>query len=95
MAAQQQPPTPPAGGAGDSQAAQQQRRWRIETVKREGDTAETYKVVFMHGGSAYELGLFLTREEGTRVADVLTSECHPIARPPGLSLLRLAHEVLP
>ncbi len=77
MAAQQPPPPAPAGGAGDSPAAQQQqqqRRWRIEAVKREGDTAETYKVIFMHGGSAYALGLFLTREEGTRVADVLTSE---------------------
>ena len=34
----------------------------------------TWQVVFMHGGNAYELGLFSTREEGIRVADVLASE---------------------
>lgn len=54
------------------------RRWRIEPVKKDGEAGENYKVVFMHNGAAYELGLFSTREEGTRVADVLTSESAPI-----------------
>lgn len=52
--------------AAESQA--ESRKWRIESV------GENFKVVFMHGDQAYELGLFSTREEGTRVADVLTSE---------------------
>jgi hypothetical protein len=60
-------------GAGES--ASEPRRWRIEPVKRDGEAGENYKVVFMHNGTVYELGFFSTREEGTRVADVLTSEC--------------------
>ncbi len=63
-------------GAGESGSGP--RRWRIEPVRKDGDAVENYKVVFMHNGNAYELGLFSTREEGTRVADVLTSECGPL-----------------
>ena len=43
-------------------------KWRIEPV------GDNFKVVFIHDGSSYELGLFSSKEEGTRVADVLTSE---------------------
>lgn len=50
------------------------RSWRIEPV------GENFKVVFTHSDQTYELGLFSTKEEGTRVADVLTSERRP-ARP--------------
>lgn len=50
------------------------RKWTIEGVQVADHPEEVYKVVFLHDGKTYELGLFSSREEGVRVADVLTSK---------------------
>lgn len=41
-------------------------------MEEAGEADERFQVVFWHNGSAYELGLFVTREESIRVADILT-----------------------